>query len=214
MQNSPSQVKNCTTASCLIVFGISRMRLEDLASSCADPPRSPSARSNAASPRADTPSSCSTVQSTARRNTAAPIWNEYFTVSGIAARACSPATPKHCVSMHGSASARLAPMPMNSLCITKPVRRCASVSLSATKARNGSIEMLIDASSIQSRPAAIQSERRRRHDEQRDRARGSRPSRKYGRRRPSRPQVRSLSAPMIGCTSSPVSGAASQSSGI
>jgi hypothetical protein len=48
-------------------------------------------------------------------------------------------------------------MPMKSDCITKPAVRCVTSSLSATKARNGSIETLIDASSTQSSPAAIQS---------------------------------------------------------
>jgi hypothetical protein len=40
------------------------------------------------------------------------------------------------------------------------------------------------------------------------------PTRKYGRRRPSRPHVRSLSAPTMGWTSSPVMGAASQRMGM
>jgi hypothetical protein len=46
---------------------------------------------------------------------------------------------------------------MNNDCMTKPVVRCDTGSLSATNARNGSIEMLIDASRIHSRPAAIHS---------------------------------------------------------
>ena len=46
-------------------------------------------------------------------------------------------------------------MPIMSDCITKPCVRCDTGSLSATKARKGSIEMLIDASRTQSRLAAI-----------------------------------------------------------
>jgi hypothetical protein len=46
-------------------------------------------------------------------------------------------------------------MPIMSDCITNPDVRCDSSSLSATNARNGSIEMLIDASRTQSSVAAI-----------------------------------------------------------
>ncbi len=59
------------------------------------------------------------------------------------------------VRMSGSALASVWPTPMKKLCMTKPVVRCSTGSLSATKARNGSIVMLIEASRIQSSPAAI-----------------------------------------------------------
>ena len=47
--------------------------------------------------------------------------------------------------------------------------RCCSGSRSATKARNGSMLILMEASSIQSRPAAIQSAELRRHEDKRER---------------------------------------------
>ena len=50
-----------------------------------------------------------------------------------------------------------APVPMRKLCIAKPVVRWEDGRLSPTKARNGSIEMLIDASMIHNIPAATQS---------------------------------------------------------
>ena len=81
--------------------------------------------------------------------------------------------------------------------------------MSATNARKGSIEMLIDASRIHSSVAAIQRPRESGMKKSAIDARMA-PVRKYGRRRPSGPQVRSLSAPTMGCTNSPVSGAASQ----
>ena len=51
----------------------------------------------------------------------------------------------------------------------------ASVNLSATNARNGSMLTLMDASRIHSRPAAIQSEEEFGIDEERERWRESRP---------------------------------------
>ncbi len=63
-------------------------------------------------------------------------------------------TPNRCVKSQGSMEATTAPVPMKKLCMANPVTRCAAGRLSPTKARNGSIEMLMDASMIQSIPAA------------------------------------------------------------
>jgi hypothetical protein len=60
-------------------------------------------------------------------------------------------------SYHGYDDATTAPVPMKKLCMAKPVVRCSEGRLSPTKARNGSIEMLMEASMIQSMPAATQS---------------------------------------------------------
>ena len=53
--------------------------------------------------------------------------------------------------------AATAPVPMRKLCIAKPVVRCSEGRLSPTNARNGSMEMLMEASMIQSMPAATHS---------------------------------------------------------
>ena len=69
-----------------------------------------------------------TVQSTASRNTTAPIWNEYFTVSGMPlARRCRRRPSVR--SSSGSASRGVAPRPMKKHCITKPGVRCSSFEL-------------------------------------------------------------------------------------
>src|SRR5262249_34853824 len=142
------------------------------------------ARSNAAGSSGGNLDVGITVQSTATRNTAAPIWNEDFTQSGIPP-ALLDVTPRRLKS-NGRPFARLAPTPMKNDCITKPAVRCDASSLSATNARNGSIEMLIDASRIQRRVAAIQSAVDVGMMKSAIEARIA-PVRKYGRRRPSGP---------------------------
>ncbi len=67
-----------------------------------------------------------------------------------------PSTPSQ-LKRKGRTLAMLAPIPMKNDCITNPAVRCEGTSLSATKARNGSIETLMEASRIHNRPAAIHS---------------------------------------------------------
>ena len=56
----------------------------------------------------------------------------------------------------GSSEAITEPQPIKKVCIAKPEVCCAGSSLSPTKARNGSIDTLIDASMIHSANTAIQ----------------------------------------------------------
>jgi hypothetical protein len=51
--------------------------------------------------------------------------------------------------------ATTAPRPMKRACMAKPLVRCSGGKRSETKARKGSMLMLIEASIIQSSPAAI-----------------------------------------------------------
>jgi hypothetical protein len=86
---------------------------------------------------------------------------------------------------------------MKKLWVANPAVRRGPSRLSATNARNGSIEMLMLASRIQSNAAAIATVgesgiRKSAIDER------IAPVRKYGRRRPRRVHVRSLIDPMMG----------------
>jgi len=101
------------------------------------------------------------------------------------------ATPNTLVSSQGSIEATTAPVPMKKLCIAKPVVRCDEGRLSPTNARNGSIEMLMDASMIHSIPAATHSAGEFGITSSASEA-AIAPPRKYGRRRPRRFHVRSL----------------------
>ena len=76
---------------------------------------------------------------------------------------------KKLVRSQGSAEATTAPRPMKRLCMAKPAVRWPSGSMSATKARNGSMLMLMEASRIQSMPAAIHSADAVGHEEEHER---------------------------------------------
>ena len=65
--------------------------------------------------------------------------------------------PNQLVKMYGKADPTTAPIPIKKLCIAKPNVRWFSGKLSPTKARKGSIEMLIDESMIHNVPMATQS---------------------------------------------------------
>ena len=114
-----------------------------------------------------------------------------MTVTGIVPLGVSPPTLKTFVKIYGSAEATIAPSPMKKLCIAKPLVRCSSGSISATNARNGSMLIFIDASNIQSIPAAI-------HREEefgiiiRAKVESKAPVKKNGRLLPNFPQVLSL----------------------
>ena len=100
-------------------------------------------------------------------------------------------TPKPLVRIHGSMEATTAPMPMKKLCMAKPVVRCSEGRLSPTKARKGSMLTLMEASMIQSIPAATQSVGELGMAMSASEAKMA-PPRKKGRRRPRRFHVRSL----------------------
>ena len=206
-------MKNCTTASCCIVCGISRTADEDLRGAGRRGRGAPAAsRSNAAmssggySRRGHGPEHGEQERRPRRPGTST-------SPSAGCRWRCVPSDAERAEHAAAAASASVAPSPMKKLCITKPAVRCSSDSLSATNARNGSIVMLIDASRIQSRPAAIQSveDVGMKNSARLDRIA---PDEEVRAPAPQPAPGAVAQRPTIGCTSSPVSGAASQSSGI
>src|ERR1700722_7448028 len=101
-------------------------------------------------------------------------------------------------------------MPMKKVCMAKPPVRWEGGSLSPTKARKGSMLIFIDASIIQSSPAAIHStEEFGMRNNARDASKA--PTKKKGLLLTQRGcHVRSLRYPIMGCTRKPVMGAAIQ----
>ncbi len=153
-----------------------------------------------------------TVNRTALIKATAPTVKDTRTNSGMALPLPAPPGGSTRCNSKGRYEAATLPTPIKKLCMVNPRARCSSGSMSATKARNGSMLILMEASRIQRRPAAIHNAEL---NGMRTRAHELRiaPVRKKGRRLPKGPQVLSLQCPIIGCTSKPVSGAASQSSG-
>src|SRR5690554_1193301 len=105
--------------------------------------------------------------------------------------------PNQLVSIHGSIDATTAHVPIKKLCMAKPEVRCSLGNISPTKALNGSIEILMEASIIQSIPAATQSTGEFGITNNASEAKIA-PTKKKGRRRPSLFHVLSLKWPTMG----------------
>ena len=156
MVKNANQEKNWTRPNCFITVGMLIIRRKTSFIPLKKPFLLSFSRSKASKSSGGYSSVLRIVKRMEVNKTKAPIPNAYLTESGTTPGAAVFEAPSSVISQ-GRLEATQVPMPMIRVWTTKPKERCDSGSLSATKARKGSIETLMEASKIQRAPAAIQS---------------------------------------------------------
>src|SRR5210317_2283855 len=154
MVKKANQEKNWTTPNLRMVSGISEMFLTTSLSVFASPAFYSRSARNASRSSGGYSSVVKTVYKMDKMKTMAPTANAICTDMGTTPGSASLLTPS-LEMKSGRFEATQVLIPMMSVCTTNPKERWLSGSLSATKARNGSMEMFIEASRIHKPPAAI-----------------------------------------------------------